>query len=84
MKILYSAMPLDKGKSGISNYIFNTLEEMLKHLAKIDVPVRERLVPAIGLHQVFLDDPNGIVIELNYPAHERTDLDVKNQQVAKV
>ena len=31
MKILYSAMPLDKGKSGISNYIFNTLEEMLKH-----------------------------------------------------
>ncbi len=31
MKILYSAMPLDKGKSGISNYIFNTLEEMLKY-----------------------------------------------------
>jgi catechol 2,3-dioxygenase-like lactoylglutathione lyase family enzyme len=60
------------------------LEEMLKHLAKINIPVRERLVPAIGLHQVFLDDPNGIVIELNYPAHERTDLDEKTQQVAKV
>ena len=60
------------------------LEEMLQHLTNINIPVRERLVPSIGLHQVFLDDPNGIVIELNYPAHERTDLDKKVQQVAKI
>jgi excinuclease UvrABC ATPase subunit len=30
--------------------------------------------PSIGLHQLFLDDPNGIVVELNYPATETTDL----------
>ncbi len=28
--ILFSAMPMDEGKSGISNYIFNVLGEMLK------------------------------------------------------
>jgi hypothetical protein len=30
----------------------------------------ERAVPVIGLHQVFIKDPNGITIELNFPAHE--------------
>lgn len=30
----------------------------------------ERTVPALGLHQVFLRDPSGITIEMNYPAHE--------------
>lgn len=34
------------------------------------VPFHERHVPDLGLHQVFLRDPNGIVIELNYPADE--------------
>jgi len=56
---------------------------MLGHLSDLGIPCRERLVPTIGLHQLFLDDPNGIVIELNYPAHERTDLDLKIQQTAK-
>jgi hypothetical protein len=56
---------------------------MLDHLSDLGIPCRERLVPTIGLHQLFLDDPNGIVIELNYPAHERTDLDLKIQQTAK-
>ena len=30
---------------------------------------RERMVPDLNLHQVFLDDPSGVVIELNYPTH---------------
>jgi hypothetical protein len=34
-------------------------------------------VPAIKLHQVFMDDPNGIVVELNYPAAEKAALDAK-------
>jgi catechol 2,3-dioxygenase-like lactoylglutathione lyase family enzyme len=53
------------------------LEAMLAHLKKLGVPCRERLVPVIGLHQLFLDDPSGVVIELNYPANERTSLDAK-------
>lgn len=48
------------------------LSDMLNKLKKLAVPFREREVPGLGLHQVFLDDPNGIVIELNYAAAERS------------
>jgi hypothetical protein len=27
-------------------------------------------VPDLHLHQVFLEDPSGVTIELNFPAHE--------------
>lgn len=53
------------------------LEAMLEHLKRLGVPYRERTVPAIGLHQLFLDDPCGLVIEFNYPADEKTGLDAK-------
>jgi hypothetical protein len=43
------------------------------------VPCRQRTVPEIKLHQLFLDDPSGVVIELNYPAQEKADLDLKNK-----
>lgn len=43
------------------------------------IPVRERTVPVIALHQLFLDDPNGVVIELNYPEEEKTALDAKQK-----
>jgi hypothetical protein len=50
------------------------LSEMLAHLNAIGVVPRERTVPSIGLHQLFLDDPNGVVIELNYPAAEKASM----------
>jgi catechol 2,3-dioxygenase-like lactoylglutathione lyase family enzyme len=46
------------------------LAGMLAHLHGLRIAFRERTVPTIGLHQVFLDDPCGIVIELNYAAAE--------------
>ena len=46
------------------------LGAMRAKLQHLGVQARERTVPALGLHQVFLDDPNGVVIELNYPAAE--------------
>ena len=55
------------------------LEEKLALLNELKVPYRERTVPVIKLHQVFLDDPNGIVIELNYPAAEKAALDAKSK-----
>jgi catechol 2,3-dioxygenase-like lactoylglutathione lyase family enzyme len=34
------------------------------------IEIRERTVPSLGLHQVFMEDPSGVTIELNYPASE--------------
>lgn len=53
------------------------LAQMLEHLSARGVAARQRTVPAIGLHQLFLDDPNGIVVELNYPAAEKDALDAR-------
>lgn len=54
------------------------LEAMRQHLKAIGVPCRERTTPSIGLHQLFVDDPCGLVVELNYPAAEKSALDAKN------
>ncbi len=63
-----------KGGTGTFDHIAFTATDvrgMLAHLAKIRVPFRERTVPDLHLHQVFLDDPSGVMIELNYPANEK-------------
>jgi catechol 2,3-dioxygenase-like lactoylglutathione lyase family enzyme len=44
--------------------------EMLARLRAQSVLFREREVPSLGLHQIFLEDPSQVTIELNYPAHE--------------
>ncbi len=46
------------------------LAEMRQKLAARQMQARERTVPSLGLHQVFLTDPSGVTIELNYPAAE--------------
>lgn len=50
------------------------LAAMRQTLARLGTPCTERQVPGLGLHQVFVDDPNGIVVELNYPAAESSGL----------
>ncbi|HYC48869.1 MAG TPA: VOC family protein [Burkholderiales bacterium] len=42
------------------------LREMLEHLQKLGVPCRKRQVDDQGLFQLFLIDPNGVKVELNY------------------
>jgi catechol 2,3-dioxygenase-like lactoylglutathione lyase family enzyme len=46
------------------------LAGMRRNLAARGLAFRERTVPALGLHQLFLEDPSGVTIELNYPAAE--------------
>lgn len=50
------------------------LADTLKKLQDAGIEGRERTVPLLGLHQVFVDDPNGIVVELNFPAAEKAAL----------
>jgi hypothetical protein len=75
-----------KGSGAVDHIaLFATgLEAMLKHLDLLNVACRQRTVPEIKLHQLFLDDPSGVVIELNYPAQEKVDLDHKNKNQALV
>jgi catechol 2,3-dioxygenase-like lactoylglutathione lyase family enzyme len=46
------------------------LAEMRARLKQHGIAYRERTVPSLGLHQVFLEDPSNVTIELNYPAGE--------------
>ena len=61
-----------QGTGAVDHIAFFTegLQKMLEHLSKLGVTARQRTVPSIGLHQLFLDDPNGVVIELNDPEAE--------------
>jgi catechol 2,3-dioxygenase-like lactoylglutathione lyase family enzyme len=40
---------------------------MAKHFVANSVAARHRRVPNMDLYQIFLEDPNGITIELNFP-----------------
>ena len=51
------------------------LAQTLAKLRARGLDGRERTVPLLNLHQVFVDDPNGIVVELNFPAAEKAALD---------
>ena len=61
-----------RGTGSIDHVAFfaDGLSTMLAHLQASGVEFRQRTVPSIGLHQLFLDDPNGCMIELNFPASE--------------
>ncbi|GAP37684.1 putative dioxygenase [Piscinibacter sakaiensis] len=61
-----------RGSGAVDHIAFfaDGLAAMRRHLAGLGIACRERSVPGLGLHQLFLDDPDGIVIELNYPAAE--------------
>ena len=43
---------------------------LIERLKKTDYPYRERQVPNMNLFQIFVEDPNGITIELNYRGEE--------------
>jgi catechol 2,3-dioxygenase-like lactoylglutathione lyase family enzyme len=45
-------------------------EAMLDRCRAKGVEFIERAVPILGLHQVFIKDPDGVTLELNFPASE--------------
>ncbi len=46
------------------------LLQMMAHLESLDIAVAQRQVSREGLYQLFLFDPNGIKIELNFAGAE--------------
>ena len=51
-------------------FLASDLLEMHRRLNNAGLAFRERTVPSLGLHQVFVEDPSGVTIELNFPAQE--------------
>ncbi|WP_288251642.1 VOC family protein [uncultured Hydrogenophaga sp.] len=41
-----------------------------ERLERHNIAYRIRTVPSLGLHQLFLSDPSGLTIEMNFPAAE--------------
>jgi catechol 2,3-dioxygenase-like lactoylglutathione lyase family enzyme len=61
-----------RGSAAVDHLAFlaTDLRAMRGRLDDAALPYRERTVPELGLHQVFVEDPSGITIELNFPAAE--------------
>ena len=61
-----------KGTGTVDHMAFRAtgLAQMRARLQQAAVPFRERTIPSLGLHQVFIEDPSDVTIELNYPAAE--------------
>ena len=64
------AMDGAKGTGTIDHVAFTgtDVEAMRERFRAAEVPFRDRLVPSLNLAQVFLEDPNGVTIELNFPS----------------
>jgi catechol 2,3-dioxygenase-like lactoylglutathione lyase family enzyme len=62
------------GSGAIDHVAFfvSGLAAMQSKLTSLGIDFRVREVPVLGLIQVFLDDPNGVVVELNYPSTEQS------------
>jgi len=50
-------------------FMAEDIDEMRDRLQRASIPSREREVPLLGLRQIFIEDPNGVTIELNFPQH---------------
>lgn len=61
-----------RGSAAVDHLAFlaTDLRGMRDILRRENLAFRERTVPDLGLHQVFLEDPSGVTIELNFPAAE--------------
>jgi hypothetical protein len=56
------------GTGAIDHITFNSVdpEALLKRLKEKNLPYRERKVPGMNLFHIFLEDPNGVTLEINY------------------
>ncbi|ABB08557.1 VOC family protein [Burkholderia lata] len=57
-------------------FLATGVEALWDTLRAENIVWRDRTVPSLGLHQVFIEDPSGVTIELNYPAAEVAHLTV--------
>ena len=59
--------PKDTGNFDHVAFTATDFDGMKKHLKKLGIAYREQKVPGARVWQLFVTDPNKVVIELNYP-----------------
>ncbi|KAG8153773.1 VOC family protein [Burkholderia catarinensis] len=64
-------------------FLATGVEAMWRTLRAEHIAWRDRTVPSLGLHQVFIEDPSGVTIELNYPAAEVAHLSAPEAAAAR-
>ena len=59
---------LEAGSGSLDHIAFvaSNIVETYTRLRRYQIGFRERKVPNMDLHQIFIEDPDGITIELNY------------------
>ena len=70
-----SHMARERGPTGLLDHIAFTctgLAEMRERLKRQGVEHEERVIPRDRQTQIFLYDPDGVAVELNYPPEETT------------
>jgi catechol 2,3-dioxygenase-like lactoylglutathione lyase family enzyme len=72
MKYLGQQSQATEGSGVVDHIGFRAtgLEDTIAHLTKLGVPFKERQVNDQGLYQLFLFDPNGVKVELNFAVAE--------------
>ncbi|HYZ34781.1 MAG TPA: VOC family protein [Crenalkalicoccus sp.] len=66
-------LPRQPGETGLLDHIAFTctgLAEMKRRLAERGIAYEERILPRDRQTQLFLHDPDGVAVELNYPPEE--------------
>lgn len=60
------------GTGAVDHIAFNSVdpEALVALLKKKNLPYREKKVPNMNLFQIFLEDPNGVTLEINYYGEE--------------
>lgn len=58
------------------------LKEMIEHLGRLQIAFRQRMVSDQGLYQLFLMDPSGVKIELNFANREAIEHGITPELVA--
>ena len=72
MKYLGQSSQATQGSGVVDHIGFRCtgLHDMIDHLSKLKVAFKERQVDDQGLYQLFLFDPNGVKVELNFEVAE--------------
>ena len=72
MKYLGQQSQVTEGSGVVDHVGFRAhgLEDTIAHLSRLGIKFTERQVDDQGLYQLFLFDPNGVKVELNFSASE--------------